>query len=60
MLPRRLSGFGHPDRVQVLLGLGLHALGQLVQHVGGLVDPAALLDQERQCILVVIGADERG
>src|SRR6188472_4752392 len=39
----RLPGLGHPDAVQVLLGLGLHALGQLVQNVGGLVDPTALL-----------------
>ncbi len=39
---RRLAGLGHPDRVQLLLGLGLQALGQLVQHVGRLVNPAAL------------------
>ena len=35
-------GLGHPDIVQPALGPGLQALGHLVQHVGGLVDPAAL------------------
>jgi hypothetical protein len=46
MVERRLgslSGLGHPERVQVLLGLGLHPVRQLVQNVGGLVNPAALL-----------------
>ena len=38
----RIASPGHPDRVQVLLGLGLHVLRQLVEDVGGLVDPAAL------------------
>ena len=39
----RLAALGLIDRVQVLLGLALHDVRQLVQHVGGLVDPAALL-----------------
>ena len=37
------SGLGHPDVLEVALGFALYALGQLVEHVGGLVDPAALL-----------------
>lgn len=39
----RLARLGHPDIVQLGLDLRLHGFGQLVQHVGGLVDPAALL-----------------
>src|SRR5262249_33817917 len=43
----RLVGLGPPwgqvNRVQHLLGFGLDTLGQLVQHVGRLVHPAALL-----------------
>ena len=35
-------GLGHPDIVQHALGLALLALGQVVEHVGGLVHPAAL------------------
>ena len=38
---------GHPDVVNLLLGLGLQPLGQLVEHVGRLVDPAALLARRR-------------
>jgi hypothetical protein len=37
-----LARIGHPDLVDVGLGPGLHALGHVVQHVGGLVKPAAL------------------
>src|SRR5207342_3812627 len=38
-----LLGLGHPDLLQRTLGLGVQALRQLVQDVGGLVHPAALL-----------------
>src|SRR6516165_9626749 len=38
-----LLGLGHPDLLQRTLGLGVQALGHLVQDVGGLVHPAALL-----------------
>src|SRR5207344_2752781 len=38
-----LRGLGHPDLLQRTLGLGVQALRQLVQDVGGLVHPAALL-----------------
>jgi hypothetical protein len=41
--PKRiLLGFRHPDLLQRALGFRLLALRQLVQHVGGLVHPAAL------------------
>ena len=33
---------GHPDVVQMALGFGLQGFGHLVEHVGGLVDPATL------------------
>jgi hypothetical protein len=33
---------GHPDLLQYALGFRLLALRQLVQHIGGLVNPAAL------------------
>lgn len=36
-------GLGQPDLVQGALGLGVLALRQLGEHVGGLVHPAALL-----------------
>jgi hypothetical protein len=39
---RILLGLGHPDLLQRLLGLRLLALRQLVEHIGGLVHPAAL------------------
>src|ERR1700740_3480908 len=39
---RLLLGFRHPDLLQRSLGFRLLALRQLVQHVGGLVHPAAL------------------
>src|SRR5438445_12228589 len=42
-LVRLLSGLGHPDLVQVGLGSGLYALGHVVEHIGCLVYPAALL-----------------
>ena len=38
-----LPGRGYPDLVQPALGLGLLALGQLVEHVACLVYPAALV-----------------
>ena len=38
-----LRRMGHPNFLEVALGFALYALGQLVEHVGGLVDPAALL-----------------
>src|SRR5262252_8234257 len=38
-----LTSLGHPDLVQVRLGSGLYALGHLVEYVGRLVHPAALL-----------------
>src|SRR5690606_38083266 len=38
---------GHPDLVQLLFRVGLHMFGHLVQHVGGLVHPAALLASTR-------------
>src|ERR671925_476243 len=37
-----LLGLGHPDLLQRPLGFRLLALWQLVEHVGGLVHPAAL------------------
>ena len=40
-----LTRFGISDVVQVSLGLALHALGQVVQHVDGLVNPVALLER---------------
>ncbi len=39
---RILPGLGHPDLLQCPFGFRLLALRQLVQDVGGLVDPAAL------------------
>src|SRR5215475_15712161 len=39
---RIFLGLGHPDFLERPLGLGVLALRQLVQNVGGLVDPAAL------------------
>ena len=43
----RMNGFGLclglPDVVQMAFGLGLHGFRHRVQHVHGLVDPAALL-----------------
>ena len=36
-------GLGDPDVLEMGFRLALKALGQLVEHVGGLVDPAALL-----------------
>jgi len=43
----RLLGIGlrrsHPDLMQLLLGLRLQSLRQLVEHVGRLMNPAALL-----------------
>ena len=39
---RILLGLGHPDLLQRPLGFRLLALRQLVQHIGGLVHPAAL------------------
>src|SRR5271170_6366005 len=39
---RILLGLGHPDFLERPLGLRVLALRQLVQDVGGLVDPAAL------------------
>src|SRR5215468_10377477 len=38
-----LLGLGHPDLLQCALGLAVQALWHLVQDVGGLVHPAALL-----------------
>jgi len=47
------SGFGgapglcHPDIVQRALGLGVQAVGQFVEHVGGLVHPTTLHSRSR-------------
>jgi len=41
------AGLGHPDLVQGRLDLGLHRLGQLLQYVGRLVHPAALVHRLR-------------
>src|SRR6266446_5991519 len=41
-IQRILLGLGHPDFLQCPLGFRLLALRQFVQHIGGLVDPAAL------------------
>ena len=38
----------HPDVVEHCLGVRLDALGQLVEHVGGLVNPAALATRRRE------------
>src|SRR3984893_9432286 len=55
-----LLGLGHPDLLQRTLGLGVQALWHLVQDVGGLVHPAALLAGCRPHLgtfaLVFIGA----
>ena len=40
--PGFILGLRHPDVVQMPFGLGLQAFRHLVQHVGGLVNPAAL------------------
>ena len=37
------AGLGHPDVLSVLLGAWLDGLRELVEHVGGLVHPTALL-----------------
>jgi len=42
-LQRLALGRGHVHLVEQPLGAGLNLLGHLVQHVGGLVNPAALL-----------------
>ena len=39
----RLSALRHPNLVQRILHLRLHRLRQLVQHIGRLVNPAALV-----------------
>lgn len=41
----RILSRRHPDRLQVGLGLALHTLGRAVEHVGGLVHPAALFSR---------------
>ena len=38
---------GHPDLMQHRLGFGMNRLGQIVQHIGGLMDPAALPTRRR-------------
>lgn len=42
-----LRRFGVSDVVQVSPGLALHAPEEVVQHVDGLVNPAALLERSR-------------
>ncbi len=42
------GGCGFDDLVQHPLGLGLHPLGQRVEHIGCLVNPAALLSRCRE------------
>ena len=37
-----VPGLGHPDLLESTLCLRVPALGQLVEHVGGLVHPTAL------------------
>lgn len=46
-LVRLRAGRRHPDRMQIGLGFRLHALGQTVEHIRGLVHPAALLARGR-------------
>ena len=41
--PDARFGGRHADLTQLFLGLGLQRFGQLVEHFGRLVDPAALL-----------------
>ena len=40
---RFFPGRCHPDLVQRLLDLGLDHLGELVEHIGGLMNPATLM-----------------
>ena len=51
-----ILGLGHPDVLPVPLGLGLEGLGQLVQHVAGLVQPAALF--ARRAVALAQGLPE--
>src|SRR2546423_8221465 len=46
-----LLGLGHPDLLERTLGLRLLALGQLVQDIGGLVQPTALAARPRPHLL---------
>ena len=40
---RLAAGLGHPDRLQAAFGFALHRTRQIVQHIGHLMDPVALL-----------------
>ena len=51
-----ILGLGQPDVLQVPLGLGLEGLGQLVQNVAGLVQPAALF--ARRAVALAQGLPE--
>ena len=53
-----ILGLGQPDVLQVPLGLGLEGLGQLVQNVAGLVQPAALF--ARRAVALAQGLPEAG
>ena len=54
-----LLGLGHPDLLERPLGFRLQALRQLVQDIGGLVHPAALLAGLRPHVLDCLPEAER-
>ena len=45
---RRGAGFGLPDLAQLGLHRRLHGFRELVEHVGGLVNPASLMARARK------------
>lgn len=48
---RVLARVGHPDRVHLFFRLRLQVLRQFIEHVGGFVDPAALLARRGKHLL---------
>ena len=58
-LGRLRAGRRHPDFMQFLFGCRLQAFGQLIQHIGRLVHPAALFAGRRTDLLQRLPEPER-
>ncbi len=56
---RKLSPIGHPNSLERPLGFRMLTLRQLVQDIGGLVDPAALAAGVRPYLLDRLPEAER-
>jgi hypothetical protein len=54
-----LPGLRHPDVVQRALGLGVQAVRQLVEDIGGLVHPATLRSRGRPQLVERLPEAER-